>query len=1166
MSTLKKLAIVALSVVTIVSTSGAASAVTLSELQGLSRDELLSLLTQLLAGGTTTTTGGTSSVACTFTRNMYPGVSGADVKCLQQYLNGAGYTISTSGAGAPGSESEYYGTKTQAAVKKWQDAMGLSYGSWGGYFGPSSRAKFSQVATGGTTTGGGAVIVVPSGTGLVVQTASDSPAKRTLGTGTAFNPVLKVQFAAGSSDVSITNVVLNKSGFVANTNVSGVDVVDSKNVRHGNVISAVNADNTVNIPFSTPIVVKAGTSETLTFRMNLAGGDYSGTISLSLASVTSNASSVSASFPIAGVAMDVVNGGNSLASTTLDVLTSTGSSTLNIDAASLQEITKFRIQETSSNEAVYLHSMTLYNYGNADDTDYKDVTLEAQDGTVLAVAQPSGQWTVFNLSSNPYKIDKGQTKDFTVKAKLVDGATKTLRLTVYNDYDLDLRGATTGISVIPAAGASVDSSFPIGEGANLQTFGSGSVSLSRASDSPSSSVAPGASGVSLAKFIARPTGESYELRKVSFYIASTGKALTGTVYVKINGATVYSAAASTFTSDSTADTVTLSSYTTLTAATDNTIEIVTDIQSSATSSSSYQVKSFDLVQAKRLITGDIVDPTSSTGIDGYSLSVSSGALAITTLVQPPAGSVVAGTVNYELARFTLNASAGGENVKVSKITITHNGSSTVDTNLGNYKLFVDVDGDGLFSDESAQATTASTDSFTSEDGADDTLAFNLQTQLEVETSKPLTLSLRADVKSGAVTAETHRFNVAESVTAIGKGTGNTVTPTYAGTGQTQTLVGAGQMTLSLLSGSGKSPSTSQVKVVGTDEVVFAFKVTSQYESMKTRALRITATSTTSLTTSTLSNIRLYDGDPASSGKLVDTKQQFDWCNTSYCYVDFTSDVDIFGVGEGGNGPITTTGKEVYVKAKINDLSNLPKWGDNFGFSIAATTHVSSTGVSSASTTITITGTPTASGYTNVAPAYVKIEKVNVPDTTPGTGAGITVARFKVTNMSGSIPVYLSTSTFQFTQNGSATTTMHVTGTSTFKILASAQNGGETDTSGWNSGVGYYAARGTTGASTTISFTTSTNATSGITPTEAKVDANSHRYLTIQTTVVSATNDTYQLAVSALGNILFNVFESDIGLSGNYNGTSGGDVDTTDLITSLYVDGTPVSDMVTAGGS
>ncbi len=1159
MSTLKKLAIVALSVVTLVSTSGAASAVTLSELQGLSRDELLSLLTQLLAGGTTTT-GGTSSVACTFTRNMYPGVSGADVKCLQQYLNGAGYTIATSGAGAPGSESEYYGTKTQAAVKKWQDAMGLSYGSWGGYFGPSSRAKFSQVATGGTTTGGGAVIVVPSGTGLVVQAASDSPAKRTLGTGTAFNPVLKVQLGAGSSDVSVTAITLNKSGFVANTNVSGIDVVDAKGVRHGNVVTAVNADNTVNIPFSTPIVVKAGTSETLTFRMNLAAGNYSGTISLSLASVTSNASSVSASFPIAGTAMDVVNGGNSLASTTLDVLSSTGSSTLNIDAASLQEITKFRIQETSSNEAVYLHSMTLYNYGNADDTDYKDVTLEAQDGTVLAVAQPSGQWTVFNLSASPYKIDKGQTRDFTIKAKLVDGATKTLRLTVYNDYDLDLRGAATGISVIPGGGSN-DTSFPIGEGANLQTFGSGSVSLSRASDSPSSSVAPGSSGVTLVKFIARPTGENYELRKVSFYISSStsAKPLTGTVYVKVNGATVYSAAASGFTDAASADTVSLSSYATLTAATDNTIEIVTDIQSSATSSSAYQVKSFDLVQAKRLITGDIVDPGTGT-VDGYSLSVSSGALAVTTLVQPPANSVVAGTVNYELARFTLNASAGGETVKISKITITHNGSSTVDTNLGNYKLLVDVDGDGLFSDESALATTAATDSFTDEDGADDTLAFNLQTQLEVETAKPLNVSLQADVKSGALTAAYHTFNVASGITATGKGTGNTVTPTYAGVGQRQTLVGAGQMTLSLLSGSGKSPSTNQVKALGTDEVVFAFKMTAQYESIKTRILRITATSTTALTTSTLSNIRLYDGDPASSGKLVDTKQQFDWCNTSYCYVSFTSDTDIFGVGEGGNGPITTTGKEVYVKAKVNTLASLPKWGDNFGFKVSTVDHVSTTGVSSASSTLTITGTPTATGYTNVVPAYVKIEKVSVPDTTPGTGAGITVAKFKVTNMSDSIPVYLSTSTFRFTQNGSATTTvLGPVASSTFKILASEQN--TDNTSGWASGSGYKAVSGTTGASTTISF-----ATTSITATEAKIDANSYRYLVVQTTVPSATNDTYQLAVNGLGNILFNVFESDVGYSGNYDGTSTGDTDTTDLNAGLYVDGVPVSDMVTAGGT
>ncbi|MDP2864339.1 MAG: peptidoglycan-binding domain-containing protein, partial [bacterium] len=120
--------------------------------EGLTAAELQAQITALTAQLTAlqaqlTALTGTPAAACTFARNLYPGVSGADVKCLQQYLNGAGYALAVSGVGSAGNETQYFGSLTQAAVKKWQDANGIVYGAYGGYFGPISQAKY--VALGG---------------------------------------------------------------------------------------------------------------------------------------------------------------------------------------------------------------------------------------------------------------------------------------------------------------------------------------------------------------------------------------------------------------------------------------------------------------------------------------------------------------------------------------------------------------------------------------------------------------------------------------------------------------------------------------------------------------------------------------------------------------------------------------------------------------------------------------------------------------------------------------------------------------------------------------------------------------------------------------------------------------------------------------------------------
>lgn len=76
-------------------------------------------------------------IAYTFTRDLELYSEGEDVRQLQRYLNQHGFIISSSGAGSLGSETDYFGPATQAALIKFQTANGISPAA--GYFGPLTR-------------------------------------------------------------------------------------------------------------------------------------------------------------------------------------------------------------------------------------------------------------------------------------------------------------------------------------------------------------------------------------------------------------------------------------------------------------------------------------------------------------------------------------------------------------------------------------------------------------------------------------------------------------------------------------------------------------------------------------------------------------------------------------------------------------------------------------------------------------------------------------------------------------------------------------------------------------------------------------------------------------------------------------------------------------------
>lgn len=88
-------------------------------------------------GNTTAMNAAAGAVSGLFTKDLRHGTVSNDVKLLQKFLNAHGYTISKSGAGSPGKETNVFGLATKDAVVRFQKANSIKPAN--GSFGPLTR-------------------------------------------------------------------------------------------------------------------------------------------------------------------------------------------------------------------------------------------------------------------------------------------------------------------------------------------------------------------------------------------------------------------------------------------------------------------------------------------------------------------------------------------------------------------------------------------------------------------------------------------------------------------------------------------------------------------------------------------------------------------------------------------------------------------------------------------------------------------------------------------------------------------------------------------------------------------------------------------------------------------------------------------------------------------
>lgn len=334
--------------------------------------------------------------------------------------------------------------------------------------------------------------------GLSVSLASDNPASGTLVAGSSdatSQAAADLAHFTFTGSGTVTNLKLKRLGVSADTTLDNVylylgnkRLTDAASVTNGE-ISFNDAGGLFTVNGSATIAVKADIN-------NSTNGQ---TVGVQLISYNGNSVSISGNL-------------HTIASATLATVTFGSSTTPSANSAldPADDVIGWQNTVTVGTRYVWLKSLQLRVVGSVVSGDLQNFRLFVDGVQKASVDKPdSNGYVVFDMTGNPVKLETGG-RVLKVLVNVVGGSTRNFTLSLRQAPDIRTTDSEYGADVRAAAASG--SSFPISAG--QQTISSGTLTITKKTDSPSGDVVKDASGVTLARFEFKANGEKMKVENL----------------------------------------------------------------------------------------------------------------------------------------------------------------------------------------------------------------------------------------------------------------------------------------------------------------------------------------------------------------------------------------------------------------------------------------------------------------------------------------------------------------------------------------------------------------------------------------------------------------------------------------------------------------------------